>query len=59
MNRALSARQIWGMPVAVAVTSAIGLISALLDDGVWDALSWITLSAPILLSAWYGRRRHT
>jgi len=44
--------------MAVAVTSVIGLVSALLGDGAWDALSWIALSAPVLLSMWHGLRRY-
>ncbi|MCC6141405.1 MAG: hypothetical protein IT389_12420 [Nitrospira sp.] len=59
MKRVLSARQIWAMPVAVAGSSIIGLVSALLGDGAWDALSWGTLSLPILLSAWHLWRAQT
>lgn len=47
MSSQLSARQIWGMPVVLAVVSAVGLISALLGDGIWDVLSWVALAAPI------------
>ena len=32
----LTSGQIWLWPLALAITSAIGLISALLEDGVWD-----------------------
>ena len=31
--------QIWGMPIAIGVMSAVGLISALLGDGIWDTVS--------------------
>jgi len=41
--------QILMIPAALAVLSAGGLIFALVEDGVWDALSWVTLSIPIAL----------
>jgi hypothetical protein len=32
--------------------------SALLGDGVWDALSWVTLAMPLAVIAWkYGGGR--
>jgi hypothetical protein len=47
MSTPLSARQIWGMPIALGILSAIGLASALLGDGLWDFVSWIALAAPV------------
>ena len=35
------------MPIAIGVMSAVGLISALLGDGLWDTLSWIALAIPV------------
>ena len=55
-----SKRQIFAAPAVVGVLSAVGLTAALLGDGVWDGLSWITLLVPILLYAGFiaiGRRR--
>jgi hypothetical protein len=55
-----SKRQIFAAPAVVGVLSAIGLTAALLGDGVWDGLSWITLLVPIMLYAGFiaiGRRR--
>ena len=49
--------QIWGVPIVLAILTTIGLISALLGDGVWDALSAVTLGAPVLVGAWYLVRR--
>ena len=40
-------RQIWTVPIALGIVSAIGLVSALLGDGMWDVLSWVMLNAPI------------
>lgn len=48
--------KIWGMPILLGILSMIGLISALLEDGIWDALSWLTLGIPCLLMGWYWWR---
>lgn len=52
-------RQIYAMPAVVAAASAVGLVSALVGDGVWDALSWLGLGLAVVLAAWHGlpRRR--
>lgn len=52
MTRALSAYDIWKMPVVLTVTSALGLLSALLGDGIWDMVSWGALALPITIIAW-------
>lgn len=49
--------QIWGVPIVLAILTTIGLISALLGDGIWDALSAVTLGIPCLVGAWYCLRR--
>jgi hypothetical protein len=41
--------QILLIPAVLAVLSVGGLIFALVEDGLWDALSWVTLSIPIAL----------
>lgn len=59
MSGVLTKRQIWGAPVALGVVSAIGLLSALLADGLWDAVSWLMLAAPVTVCArglWRPRR---
>ena len=50
-------RRIFAVPACIAVLSAVGLLSALLGDGVWDALSWAALGAPVAVALWYGMRR--
>lgn len=42
------------MPVALAAVSAVGLLSALFGDGIWDWVSWLALSTPIVVSLWHG-----
>jgi hypothetical protein len=59
MNAALTNAQIWGAPVTLGVVIAIGLVSALLGDGFWDVLSWLTLAAPVAVCVrglWRPRR---
>jgi hypothetical protein len=55
----LTKTQIWGAPIALGLMSVIGLASALLADGLWDVLSWITLAAPVAVCVrglWRPRR---
>lgn len=40
------------LPGLIALLGALGLISALLGDGVWDWLAWLGLGIPALLSCW-------
>lgn len=47
---------IWFAPVALAVLTVAGLLSALLGDGIWDALSWAALGAPVAACLWFGLR---
>lgn len=51
-------RRVWRWPLLIAVASLIGLISALLGDGVWNTLSWITLGAPVAVVAIASYRAH-
>ncbi|MET0321415.1 MAG: hypothetical protein ABW069_11900 [Duganella sp.] len=51
-------RRLWGGPILMAVLTAIGLMSALLGDGVWDIVSAVTLGIPVLACAYFGWRRH-
>lgn len=44
----------WPWPVALALLTTIGLFSALLGNGAWDALSWAALALVLLVSV-----RHT
>lgn len=44
---------VWSIPILLAVLSGVGLISALLEDGVWDALSWLTLGALVVVMGWH------
>lgn len=53
-----SSWKIFRIPAWLAVASAVGLASALLGDGGWDALSWGMLGIPLAVIAWaVGHRR--
>lgn len=48
---------LWGMPILLGILTTIGLLSALFGDGIWDAISALTLGAPVAVGAWYSLRR--
>ena len=45
------------IPAIIAAVSGAGLISALVGDDVWDWLSWLTLSVPVVVAVCYAFRR--
>lgn len=45
--------QIFGWPVVIGILSIVGLLSALLGDGIWDGLSWVMLAIPIVLYGFF------
>lgn len=49
--------RMWGAPIVLAILTLIGLISALVGDGVWDHVSALALGVPVLLCLWFGLRR--
>jgi hypothetical protein len=51
-----NALRVFGVPAVLAVASAVGLMSALLGDGIWDMLSWFALGAPLAIITWFCAR---
>jgi len=49
-------RRVWRWPLIIAIASVVGLVSALLGDGPWDALSWVLLAIPIAVAGVAWRR---
>lgn len=49
--------RLWGVPVLLGVLTTIGLVAALLGDGMWDAVSGVALSLPVLLGIWHSLRK--
>lgn len=45
---------IWTAPIVIGVLTVIGLVSALLGDGVWDAVSAVALGLVVAVGGWYG-----
>ncbi len=50
----LPLRAVFGIPAAIALVTLIGLVAALLDDGLYDAVSWVALAMPLLVLGWAG-----
>jgi len=48
--------KLWGMPILLGLLTIVGLVSALLGDGIWDAVSAFALGVPVLAGLWYGLR---
>ncbi|HVL01326.1 MAG TPA: hypothetical protein VM553_16025 [Dongiaceae bacterium] len=49
--------QIFRVPLVLGLLSLLGLISALVGDGGYDVLSWVTLGTPLAVGGWYWLRR--
>ena len=49
--------QIFAAPIIVGALSVVGLVAALVGDGWWDALSWLSLTLPVLLYFFYALLR--
>lgn len=48
---------VFGIPMVIGLVTTVGLIAALLDDGLVDAVSWAALSVPVLTAVWSWRKR--
>ena len=48
--------RVYTMPAGLALGTAVGLVSALLGDGIWDTVSWVALGAPVVVVAWHVGR---
>jgi hypothetical protein len=44
--------RVFRVPAAIALATAVGLVSALVADGVWDALSWLALGGAAAVGVW-------
>jgi hypothetical protein len=51
-QRHYSLWQIFRWPLLIGLLSAIGLVSALVGDDLWDAISWATLAVPVTVTGW-------
>lgn len=53
-----SLARIFFWPLLIGTVSMIGLIGALLEDGLWDALFCALLAIPVLTGAAFAWRRN-
>jgi hypothetical protein len=54
-----TATAIFAAPGIVGVVSLVGLVAALLGDGLYDAVSWLGLLIPLAVVAWALLRRRS
>lgn len=45
--------RVFSAPFVIAVASTVGLISALVGDGLMDVIAWIGLGVPTAVGAWF------
>lgn len=43
---------VWRWPAAIAAVSILGLVAALVDDGLADVVGALALAVPVALCAW-------
>lgn len=50
---------IFRWPLLIGLLAALGLLSALLGDGLYDVVSWLALGLPLIAvgSVWTWRRK--
>lgn len=56
---AQSLSAIFAIPLAIAVVSLVGLVSALTGDGLRDQISWVALAIPVAAVVWAMFARRT
>jgi hypothetical protein len=49
-QRYRSAGEVFRAPMLLAAASVGGLVSALIGDGLWDAVSWLLLGLPVAVA---------
>ncbi|MDP2261483.1 MAG: hypothetical protein Q8J89_17375 [Caulobacter sp.] len=54
-----SLRHTFGAPLLIALFSTIGLVSALLGDGLRDWISWAGLAVPVVVIIWALKARRS
>ena len=57
MRTRRSLGQVYLWPLVIGVASVLGLVSALVSDGIGDALSWALLAVPVAVGLIQWQRR--
>ena len=50
--------RIFALPLLIGITSIVGLLAALLGDGVYDTVSWLGLGLPVAAVIYAYAKRH-
>lgn len=45
-------RHVWAAPTAIALACLLGLVVALLGDGIEDWIGWVGLTIPLAVIVW-------
>lgn len=56
-NQPLNLWQVYRVPLGLGMLSSMGLIIALLEDGIYDIASWSALAIPAVICAYFVFRR--
>jgi len=56
MTTTSSWKTVYRAPLVLSIITIVGLLSALLGDGLCDAFSWLLLALPLLLLAYFLNR---
>lgn len=56
-SRARSLMEVFAAPTLIAIASSVGLVTALVGDGLMDVVAWIGLGIPVAVSAWFLRTK--
>lgn len=51
-----SLAEIFALPVVIAALALVGLVGALLDNGLWDGLGAALLAVPVVAVVWARAR---
>lgn len=50
-------RKVWAAPLVLGALGGVGLVAALIGDGMLDTVSWLALGVHVLVILWAWRRR--
>jgi hypothetical protein len=51
--------RLWTAPILLGLIVAVGLVAALVSDGLGDYLGWLALAIPVAVVLWYAPPRTT
>lgn len=57
MSETQSGIRVWAAPITLSLVTTVGLIAALLADGIGDAVSWAALAIPMAVCCWYALKK--